>query len=974
MARFRLGRPAPRTARKRPPVNGAQPGVAATWPGSLPGSNRGGLDGSNVPEVTSIEIQPSGDLVDPSTAYRLPRTLIPRHYRLHLDPDLQRATFAGEVVIAVEVKEQTAVVELHCVELEISAAEISLESPAGKPRVVEITSDASQERIKLHLDKALPIGPAELRLVFTGILNDRLHGFYRSKYLDQSGEERTIATTQFEATDARRAFPCFDEPDLKAVFSISLDVSNELLAVSNSPIAEETDLGGGRRRVRFADTIAMSTYLVAFVVGPLVATEPRNVNGVTLRVVHAPGKEDLTAFALEAGAHALSFFTNWFDIAYPGQKLDLVAIPDFAFGAMENLGCVTFRESALLVDPSRASRLEVERVADVVSHEIAHMWFGDLVTMKWWNGLWLNEAFATYMELACVDDLRPEWRRWVSFGLEREAAMSVDGLKATRPVEFPVGPPEEAQGMFDVLTYQKGASVLRMIEQYLGLERFQSGIRAYLDGHRFGNAETTDLWDAIEDSVARSAKLDGSEPEPVRAIMDSWIFQGGYPLVTVSAGNSGEIRLAQAPFCYSGSIAPQGAGSDVADGKNLPRTSAGASGSPEPKAGPGDQSSSIGHSWLIPVLVRTIAADGNSQHARTLLSDPAGTLQAGGDASKRLAVVVNANGTGFYRVRYERDLLEKLTGALEQLSPLERFGLVADTWASVLAGSSELADIVSLAGRLGPENDPNVWSIVSSVLAMLDRVAPDERSRDSVKAAALQLFSPVLQRLGWQAVVGEPEELPKLRSLAITTLGALAEDPQVRATAEELHRGFLQGESLDPDLAAAVVSVVASVGGHDSYETFLSRYLSPQTPQEEMRYLYGLAGFTEPELLERTLELCITQVRTQNAPFLLSQLLGQRKASRATWEFIEEHWDDLIERFPDSTIPRMLEGAKSLCCPDDLATQVREFLGSHPVRTGQKTVSQVLERLEVNVAFAKRVAPVLYTTLAGGMDRPKATR
>ena len=368
-----------------------------------------------------------------------------------------------------------------------------------------------------------------ISIEFAGVLNDKLHGFYRSEFTDGGGVTHVIATTQFEATDARRAFPCFDEPDRKAVFSVTLDVPDGLAAYSNGPEVDAAPLPQGGRRIRFGDTIPMSTYLVAFVVGPLVATDPVDVRGTPVRIVHVPGKGGLTAFALEAAGHSLEFFSDWFGIDYPAEKLDLVAIPDFAFGAMENLGCVTFREAVLLVDPARASRLELERVADVISHEIAHMWFGDLVTMRWWNGIWLNEAFATLMELLCVDHFRPEWDRWVSFGVERDAAMATDGLHATRPVEYPVGPPEEAQGMFDVLTYQKGAGVLRMLERYLGAERFRDGVRRYLETHRFGNTETADLWDAIEEASG----------EPVRDIMDSWILQGGFPLVTVDPTASG---------------------------------------------------------------------------------------------------------------------------------------------------------------------------------------------------------------------------------------------------------------------------------------------------------------------------------------------------------------------------------------------------------------------------------------------------
>ena len=357
-----------------------------------------------------------------------------------------------------------------------------------------------------------------MSLRFRGCLNDKLRGFYRSTFTDDDGVEQVIATTQFEATDARRAFPCWDEPDLKAVFAITLVVDDDLHAVSNAAI-ESDEVLDGQRRVRFADTMTMSTYLVAFIVGPLEVTEPVDVDGTPLRLVCPPGKLHLTAFALEVAEFSLRYFADYFGIPYPGDKIDLVAIPDFAFGAMENLGCVTFRETLLLVDPEHATQAELQNVADVIAHELAHMWFGDLVTMKWWNGIWLNEAFATFMEMKATDAFRPEWERWVSFGLARSTAFDTDALQTTRPIEYPVVSPADAEGMFDVLTYEKGAAVVRMLEQYLGEDAFRAGIRHYLANHQYGNTETTDLWDAIEEATG----------EPVRRIMDSWIFQGGHP-------------------------------------------------------------------------------------------------------------------------------------------------------------------------------------------------------------------------------------------------------------------------------------------------------------------------------------------------------------------------------------------------------------------------------------------------------------
>ena len=333
-------------------------------------------------------------------------------------------------------------------------------------------------------------------------------------------------------------------------------------AISNSPVVA-IDQVGDKRRIRFSPTMKMSTYLVAFVVGKLETTETVDVDGVPLRVVCTPGKLPLAEFALEVGAFALRFFTEYFNIPYPGDKVDLVAIPDFAAGAMENLGCITFRDTALLVDQDEAARAELERVADVIAHELAHMWFGDLVTMGWWEGIWLNEAFATFMEMLCVDAFRPSWDRWIGFAPSREAALAVDALHLTRPIEYPVGPPKEAEGMFDVLTYEKGCGVLRMLEQHIGADVFRDGVRTYLKAHAYGNTVTTDLWDALEDASGA----------PVRDVMDTFILQGGHPLVSLHGDT-----LSQQPFA----LGPVPAGA----------------------------TSSIGTEWRVPVAVRALPAGG----------------------------------------------------------------------------------------------------------------------------------------------------------------------------------------------------------------------------------------------------------------------------------------------------------------------------------------------------------------------------
>ncbi|MDA8343088.1 MAG: M1 family metallopeptidase [Actinomycetota bacterium] len=873
-------------------------------------------------------------------AYRLPRTVLPRHYRLELTPDLASATFSGQVAIDVEVVAPTSSVVLNAAELDITSATVRA---GGTVLAATVTLDPEEERATLGLPAELTGGPATVELAFGGILNDKLHGFYRSTFTDEDGAERVIATTQMEATDARRAFPCFDEPDLKATFEVSLVVDEGLAAYSNGAVvAEEPVPGTGRRRVRFATTMVMSTYLVAFVVGPLEATAPADVAGVPLRVVHTPGKAHLTSFALEVGAHALRFFTDYFGIPYPADKLDLVAIPDFAFGAMENLGCVTFRESVLLVDPDQAARVELERVADVVCHEIAHMWFGDLVTMGWWNGIWLNEAFATFMEVAAVDAFRPEWQRWVAFGTEREAALAVDGLHATRPVEYPVGRPEEAQGMFDVLTYQKGGSVLRMLERFVGAEVFRDGIRRYLRAHAHANTETADLWRALEEASGL----------PVGSIMDSWILQGGYPLVVVDGDT-----VRQEPFSY--------------------------------RAEPGG---AIGDAWRVPLLVRT--AEGRAGHGghtatTAVLLDPArgggasdaptggtaalpgaaalpsgGTLPSGAGAG---TLVVNAGGHGFYRVAYPLGHLDQLAGGFADLLPLERYCLISDAWAAALAGRGSLDGFTRVTRAVVEtgEGDPSVWSVVLGALGLFDRVVPDDQ-RPALAGAVRAVIGPMAARLGWDPGDDDTERTPALRAAILRMLGTVGADPDVRAEAARRFAAGARdgGGGLDPDIASAVLDVVADTGGPAEFDTYLDRYRSPANPQEENRYLYGLAAFDQADLARRAFELAVTEVRTQNAPFVVQLLLANRANGPATWARVVSAWDDLVERFPANILPRMLEGVRGLVDPDGLAGEVTDFVRTHPLPAGGRTVDQILERLAVNVAFKDRWGRSVVASLA----------
>ena len=743
------------------------------------------------------------------------------------------------------------------------------------------------------------------------MLNDKLRGFYRSTFRDADGNEQVIATTQMQATDCRRAFPCWDEPDFKAVFGITLVVEPDLLAVSNGPEIERrtvTTPAGEKVAIRFADTMVMSTYLAAFVVGPLEVTDPVDVGGIPLRVVHVPGKGHLTGFGLDVGAFCLRWFQDYYGIPYPSDKVDLLALPDFAAGAMENLGCITFRESLLLVDPATSTQHEQEVVADVVAHELAHMWFGDLVTMGWWNGIWLNEAFATFMEIAACDAYRPDWERWTTFGLERSAAFETDSLASTRSVEYEVRSPADCEGMFDVLTYQKGGALLRMLEQYLGAERFREGVSHYLRTNAYSNTDTSDLWDAIE--VTSGA--------PVRRIMDSWIWQPGFPQITASLDGE-QLIVRQSPFTFNAE----------------------------------SESSTL---WAVPITVR------NADHVETLLLDgPEARLTL---ADPSAAVVVNAGGHAFFRVSYDDALRSRLTGdALRSLDTLERYNLVDDAWNAVIAGHLPATDLVTFLDGFADEREYAVWQAIVISLRGLGRLL-DDAAFTRLQQRVARLVGPALADLGDPAA-NESDLVGKLRGLLTGALAVLGDDAATQARCRELYdQSEAEPGSVDPELVAAATSVVAATGGEAEYERMLAGFRSASTPQDQLRHLYALAEFDSAELIDRTCEFALGgEVKTQNAPFLLRLCIANRRHGPRAWTFVRKNWADINARFPSNTIIRMVDTVKTLNRPTEVA-DIQAFFSEHPIEQAAKTLEQILERQRINATLREREQDALAAALA----------
>ena len=869
----------------------------------------------NVNERTMINSSQSLE-VNP---YRLPRHVRPSRYDLYLEPDLNSKTFTGRAVVTIEVTQATSDIIFNAAELEILSASIA--GPSGHRADGQVTLETDRERCAIRFPIALEPGTWLLTLPFTGTLNDKLRGFYRSTYSAADGTKRTMAATQFEATDARRAFPCWDEPDFKAVFAVTLAIDPELTALSNAAVLSE-EVRSGKKLVRFADTMTMSTYLVAFLVGQLEGTTPAMVGKTPVRIWTVPGKQHLTSFGLDIAAYSLAFFSDYYGIPYPGDKLDLIAIPDFASGAMENLGAITFRETALLVDQGRATRSERERVADVVAHENAHMWFGDLVTMSWWNGLWLNEAFATFMEMLAVDTWKPEWERWASFSIARAAALAVDGLQSTRPIEYPVLAPKDADAMFDVLTYEKGASVLRMLEQYIGPDTFREGVRLYLRTHAYGNADTKDLWI----SMAAAAKDD------IPALLNQWVFAPGYPLVSADLTGPSEITISQQRFAY------------------LPSDSAPAGGRQATQ-----------ESWQVPIHVK-IFQDDRIETRRILLNQDRTALRL---PAQWTSLILNEGGHGFYRVRYGQELLDRLErNGLMRLTPVERFNLVNDMWASTLAQMIPPSQYLSLTGHFKTDRDHNVWTVLLGSFSTLDRVLTND-DRPLLQRFVRDRLAQAAQDLGWAPGREETDLMKELRSDILRALGTLGNhsDTQHEAVqlflAEQDHPG-----TVDPNLVPALVSILAFTGDEARYEEFVQRFRKASTPQEERRFLYALAAFRSPQLLKRTLEKALNgEIRTQDAPMVVGAVLHNVYGRDLAWAFVKKHWDEMDRLYPKNGLRRMCGGIVGLATAE-LEQDVRQFFTSRKIDLGGKTLQQYLEQLHIAVSFRERKTEALRAYLS----------
>jgi puromycin-sensitive aminopeptidase len=854
-------------------------------------------------------------LTPTADSFRLPKSVTPESYDLFIEPDLERGLFKGSESIVVNAHQTVDRIYVNSQGLTIDSAELNFaaDRKSGKT-AANVTASKSEQVITFLLSNPIETGKYRLNIKFSGRMNDKLCGFYRAKTRDAEGRTITLGATQMEPTDARRMFPCFDEPDFKATFKLKVSVDQGNTAISNSAIArEEKQKGSNKRIVEFAPTPQMSTYLVTLLVGPFASTPPVVANSVHIRVWAIKGSEKLGLFARNQAVKMMPFFINYFAQPYAGSKLDFIAIPEFEAGAMENLGAITFREETLLVDEKHASVDTQKRVSEVVAHEMAHLWFGDLVTMKWWDDLWLNEAFATWMSNKAVDFVRPDWQTWEFFTLDRLGAMEIDELMSTRPIHAEVKNPLEAIEMFDGITYSKGASILRMLETYLGEKTFQAGVQNYMREHRFGNATTGDLWNSLE---AVSQK-------PVSDIMHAWVHQPGFPLVEALRNeNAAAIRLAQSRF-----ITDQAARAKAENANAL---------------------------WAIPISWRVLKSQpGAGTKLSFLLSSRTAPMV---DLPKHQVPLLNARASGYYRVQYPLHWLRSiLASGVDQLSVSERITLLSDQWSLTFAGLLPLSNYLQLFNEYDSQMDPQIIELRVDCLETLYGLL-DSRSMPNFERYVRNRLSGSLAKFGWSTKPHESDLIRSARAKVICALGTIGQDQPTIAEARRQFNIYLSdSKKVEPDLLDPIFTIVAFNGDEKVYQKLDNLWRTAKTPEERVRSIMALPAFRKPELIDRTLKFSLgSEIRLQDAPKLMSSVLSTPHGRQPGFKFIKENFSTIKKRFPTPSVPHVVGSCESMCTAQE-EQELKQFVGSTPIPAGRKRIQQALERVHNRAAFRSRL-------------------
>jgi aminopeptidase N/puromycin-sensitive aminopeptidase len=838
-------------------------------------------------------------------AERLPQNAIPSNYALTLTPDLKAATFTGKETIELTLVQPTNTITLNALEITFQSVTATVGTKTLK---ATIALDEKKEQATFTFGDNLPSGPVKLNIEYSGILNDKLRGFYLSKTA-----KRNYAVTQFESTDARRAYPSFDEPAFKATFDITLIVDNGDTAISNSPIASDTPGPiDGKHTIKFERTVKMSSYLVAFLVGDFQCSTGE-ADGVAIRSCATPDKLALTKYSVGVAEYVLKYYDNYFGIHYPLKKLDLIGLPDFEAGAMENFGAITFRETALLLDEKTASLGAKEEVDLVIAHEMAHQWFGDLVTMKWWDNIWLNEGFATWMEHKPVMHQHPEWNIDQQMAAELDGTLNLDAQPTTRAIRATADSRAEIEQMFDGISYGKGGAVLHMVENYLGEETFRKGVHNYLKAHEYGNATAEDFWGMQTETSHK----------PVDLIMSSFVVQPGVPLVTFGEPKNGHVDVEQHRF-YSDSSIPT-------DSKQK---------------------------WTIPVCF----FDGKGGKSCAVVTPETTTIEV----PKTGLFFSNAGGSGFYRSAYPADVYNKILAEAEtMLSPTERIAFSGDAWVQVRANKSTVGDYLNLVTAL--KNDPEqqvLSSIVDGAQGIYGRVAATKEEKDALKAWILKTFGPVYAKLP-APTANDSANTIKMRAMLFGILGFYGEDPAVIKEAGELTQKFYANPaSVDPTLAQSAIYITVQHGDGNLFDMLQKTYETATVPEMQEGSLRMLAMFNDPVLLKRALDYALTdKVRNQDSLIQFYIAMQREETREFTWKYIQANWDQLQKEVTPE-MGGMLVGAFGGFCTADDRDSVENFFKSHAVPSTDRALKHTVEAINSCIEFRSQQEPNLKKWIA----------
>jgi aminopeptidase N/puromycin-sensitive aminopeptidase len=815
-------------------------------------------------------------------AQRLPANVRPEHYTLRLTPDIDEATFSGDETIDVTLAQPAESITLNAAEIQFQ----SVTANNGKREMkADVSLDDQKQQATFTFPGTLPAGPVKLKIAYTGILNNELRGFYLSK-----AEGRRYAVTQFEPTDARRAFPSFDEPAYKATFEVTMVAPKDDMVISNTNVISDTaGPAVGEHTVQFARTPKMSTYLVAFLVGDFKCVEGSS-DGVPIRACATPERVQYAHFAVESAEYILHYYDNYFGIKYPMPKLDMIGIPDFEAGAMENFGAITYRESAMLVDENNAPLEAKAEVASVVAHEMAHQWFGDMVTMNWWNNIWLNEGFATWMENKPLESWKPEWHIDEQVASALNGAMNLDAQRVTRTIRAEANTPDEINEMFDGITYEKGGSILHMVESYLGEETFRQGVHNYLKAHMYGNATAEDFWDA---QTANSHK-------PVDKIMASFIAEPGVPLLSFGKVANGEVPVSQSRFFLNPKNATEEAKTQV---------------------------------WTVPVCFKT---EGTKRECE-LLTSKEGTLKVPNAA----IFYADGGGAGYYRSAYTAEDYSALLSHVTTLTPVERVNVVGDELALMRAGKSKAGDFLSLAASLKNDDSAAVTeAVIGGVQTLWSRVAATEAERKQLSAWVTSTYGPRLASLG-EPKDGETPDQQELRADLFGLVGGVGQDAKVIAESRQIAEQYLKEPGkVNATLGRQALGVAAIHGDAAFFDLVQKTAETSKDPILASQALYDLAHFKDPELVRRALDYAASgKVRNQDATRLFSVALQSPDTQDNAWQYIEQNWPKVKAQFT-TWAGGSLVSSTAAFCTSQRRDEVKDFFATHKVAASANALTR----------------------------------